>query len=150
MVVESPLRLVSVTADPFVADLERPASVLDVARQAEQRVRLHVWHHKVHVMHVAHMKAAVACDRLVPINTTMNWPKRAVEHQAASARYGSLRHDMETWRVEHPADDTPPDDVVKAWMQRSAEAEQKPPVVGWRALRHATKYVTDQPLEAVW
>jgi hypothetical protein len=171
--------------------------MLDAVTQAEQRLRLHAWHQKVHVMHVAHMKAAVVCDRLgrgvgvfaailatftgatwvsdltavvgssdvllwlaagaailsgvlVAINTTMNWPKRAAEHQAASARYGTLRHEMEVWRVEHPCDDTPPADVAKAWMQRWAEAEEKPPVVGWRALRHATKYVTDQPVEVVW
>jgi len=177
--------------------MQEVIQMLDLATETEQRVRLHIWHHKVHVMHVAHMKGAVVCDRLgrgfgvfaailatftgttwasdltavsgpsdamlwiaaiagilsgvlVAVNTTMNWPKRAAEHQAASARYGSLRHDMETWRVEHPSHDAPADDVVNAWMHRWAEAEGKPPVVGWRALRHATKYVDDQPLEAVW
>jgi len=80
--------------------------MLDVATETEQCVRLHVWHHKVHVMHVAHMKATVVWGVLVAI--------------------------------------------VKAWMQCWAEAEGKPRVVGWRALRHATEYVTDQPLKGVW
>ncbi len=171
--------------------------MLDTATQKEQRERLQEWHGKVHVMHVAHMKAAVLCDRsgrgfgvfaavlatftgatwasdlsaagapgdllkwiaavagllsgvLIAVNTTMNWAKRGTEHQAASVRFAKLRYDMETWRVEHPTDDTPADSVIAKWMTQLADAEDKAPVVGWRALRNATSFVMEQPQQSVW
>lgn len=170
---------------------------LDTAAREQQHARVREWHTKVYVNNVAHMKAAVRCDRygrgfgvfaavlatftgatwasdlatagvpgellrwvaaiagllggvLVAISTTMNWPKRAVEHKAASGGFAKLLFAMETWRIEHPDADTPTDDVIKGWQEQLDAVEDKAPIVAWRAFRNAKRYVASQPEQTIW
>ena len=169
----------------------------DIAIQQQQSARLREWRTKIYVNNVAHMKAAVLCDRygrgfgvfaavlatftgatwasdlatagvpgellrwvaalagllsgvMVAISTTMNWPKRAVEHKAASRRFARLLFEMETWRIENPEQDTPADEVIAGWADQLDDAEDKAPIVGWRAFRNAKRYVETQPGQGIW
>ena len=171
--------------------------MLDSATRKDQRARLRNWHEKVSVNNVAHMKAAVLCDRygrgfgvfaavlatfsgatwasdlatagvpgdvlrwvaaiagllggvLVAVSTTMNWPKRAVEHKTASDKFAKALFAIETWRVEHADEDTPDDEVINDWKDLIEAAGDKAPIVGWRAFRNAKRYVAEQPGQRIW
>lgn len=171
--------------------------MLDSTTREQQQARLRDWHTKVYVSNVAHMKAAVLCDRygrgfgvfaavlatftgatwasdlatagvpgellrwiaaaagllggvLVAVSTTMNWPKRAIEHKSASGSFARLLFEMEIWRIEHAEADTPSRDVVAGWKAELDDAVDKAPIVGWRAFRKATRYVAAQPDRFLW
>ena len=81
---------------------------------------------------------------LVAVNTTMDWAKRADEHEAAAAHYSQVRHAIEEWYVEHPAGAPQADRDRKAWqlerqawMHHWSEADATSPLVSAHALRRA-------------
>jgi len=71
------------------------------------------------------------------LQTALSPGKHSAEHKAAGARYGKLRRQMEEWRIEHPADETPDAKTLDEWLKAWVDIETSAPVVSDRELARA-------------
>ncbi len=89
---------------------------------------------------------------LAAVQTTMSYGKHSAEHAHAGVQYGKLRRQMEEWRLEHPHDEQPSADDLKAWLKTWLEVESASPVVTDGELKRAEARVFggDNPPPNPW